>query len=145
MHCLDERQIAFSRMQEEIVCGISYCNYGVPPQIVIDKADRIWIGFGEKLTILDEKTRDIVLEKQLFSVLYEIVSDKSQKYMCVFCELDVYCFYEGRLIWEYGFPDIVCGFQIADDQIAEIKYGTDGEKEVRYYLHNGRPVMPKSD
>ncbi len=127
----------YIKIEDEIICGISYCDYGIPPQIVIDRADRIWIGFGEKLAVIDERTRDIIWERKLFSVFFAIISDTNQKYMCIICELDIYCYNQDRLIWEHGFPDIICGFKIAEDRIAVIKYG---DNEVCYCLHNGQPV-----
>ena len=120
----------------KIECGMAYYEYGIKPSVSIENVRILWIGFGKKIVAIDLYNGNIILEKELSSIFYELLLDTDQNYLCVICELNLYCFHHHQILWEIGFRDIICGFKIINNNKIEIVCN-DGE-EYLFELNTGQ-------
>lgn len=134
----DDRQNKFYYVEanNKVICGITYYNYGIRPSFVMENNNRnLWIGFGKKVFCIDIFSLEIKLEEELVSIFYEVISDSVKKYICVICELDIYCFTSYKNIWKVGFKDIINEFEIDNDKKIKVRCNTD---EFLVMLANGK-------
>lgn len=78
---------------------------------------------------------NVILEKELSSIFFGLLSDKDKNYFCAVCELNLYCFHCHQMLWEIGFRDIVCEFKIIDNRI---KIACDDGNEYLFELSTGQ-------
>jgi hypothetical protein len=96
--------------------GIAYYNYGLTPDSLYSQDDKfLYLGFGKKFICIDICGNKIVNNENLQSVFYEFLCDSNKDYICVICELDVYCYCNNTQKWKMGFKDIVNDYSIIDD------------------------------
>lgn len=131
-----QNKFNYIKVNGRIECGIAYYGYGIKPSVSIENEQSLWIGFGRRSIVIDPYNDNIILDKGLPSIFYEILSDAKQEYICVICELDLYCFHHHQILWQIGFRDIICGSEIIDDDKIEITC-YDGE-DYLYELNTGR-------
>ena len=101
----------------KIMLGIAYYHYGIDPQLLYSKDDGfLYLGFGMNFLGIDLYKERVVINKKLQSVFYEIVHDSTRKYICIVCELDLYCYFLGKIKWSMGFRDIVTKYWLVNDK-----------------------------
>lgn len=95
--------------------GVAYYDYGVPPDFCHYNNQSIYIGLGVKLLCIDVCKNKVVLNHTLQSVFYELLLVCNQKYLCVICELNIYCYLGFKKKWSQGFRNIINSYKIIDD------------------------------
>ena len=119
-----------------IRCGISYYDYGIKPNTIIDDMClKMYIGFGKKFVCMDMQENSISYEKELSSIFYQLISNVNRSIICAVCELDIYCFNSEGMIWNIGFKNIINEYKIIDNCIISILC-EDGE-EYAFSLEKG--------
>ncbi len=117
--------------------GIAYYNYGVPLDFQYSKdSTLLYLGFGTKFLCIDIYKNKIIVNENLPSIFYELCYDTNKNYICIICELDVYCYCAEKQKWKMGFRDIIVGHNIIDD--AKISLLCDDGEEYVFFLENGK-------
>lgn len=117
--------------------GVAYYDYGVDPdfQCSADGA-LLYLGFGKKFLCIDTYENKILVNDNLQSVFYELCYDANKNYICVICELDVYCYCAERQKWKMGFRDIIVDYNIIDN--VKISILCDDGVEYILFLKDGK-------
>lgn len=119
--------------------GVAYYDYGVAPDFQYSGDDSLlYSGFGKNFLCIDIYEDKILVNDNLPSVFYELCYDSNKYYICVICELDVYCYCAGKQIWEMGFRDIIVDYNIIDD--AKISILCEDGVEYIFFLKDGKIV-----
>ena len=136
----DEAQNKYNyiKINDKIEFGIAYYGCGIKPSVCIQNVHILWIGFGKKIVAIDLYNGNIILEKTLSSIFYELLPDTDPNYLCVICELDLYCFHHHKILWEIGFRDIICDFKLIDNDKIEI--ACDNGEEYLFELNTGKII-----
>lgn len=101
----------------KIMLGIAYYHYGIDPQLLCSKdGDFLYVGFGMNFLGIDLYQERVVINEKLQSVFYEIVYDSTKEHICIVCELDLYCYFLGKIKWSMGFRDIVTKYWLVNDK-----------------------------
>lgn len=135
----DEAQNAYCKISisEEFAIGVEYCSHGINiDYMFVNDESLLFIGIGMHLLCIDTENKKILFIKELQSVFYEIIADTKHDYLCIVCELDIYCYTMGKEVWKMGFSDILVDFYIIDDGIISISC-EDGE-EFRISIGDGK-------
>lgn len=97
--------ISFDKVQK---IGIAYYNYGILPDFQYSDDRRLfYLGVGKNLICIDILQNKVLVNDVLQSVFFELLYDFKKKYICVICEMDVYCYYSGRQKWRVALGDII--------------------------------------
>lgn len=131
-----QNKYGYIEIDNEIRCGIAYYDYGIKPCLIMEDEQVLWVAFGKKLVIIDIQNKKTILEKTLSSVFFEMISDTFEKYICIVCELDLYCVHLHKIVWKMGFRDIICNFEIINDSRIKVECN-DGE-EYSFTLNKGK-------
>lgn len=116
--------------------GIAYYDYGITPAFFYSQDyTYLYLGVGKKLISIDLIENKIIENENLQSLFYEFICDSKKNYVCVICELDLYCYLGNKLSWKIGFKDIVCDYSIVDDSKISIK--CDDGMEYLFSLKDG--------
>jgi hypothetical protein len=96
--------------------GIAYYSYGLSLNSFYSQDNTFfYLGFGKTFLCIDIYRSKILYNQKLQSVFYEFLYDSNKGYICLICELDVYCYYKNSLKWKIGFEDILNDYSIIDD------------------------------
>lgn len=126
-------------LSNTIKIGIAYYNYGIGVDSQYSGDGRfMYVGFGKNLLCIDIYENKVVSNDKLQSVFYELLYDRQKKYICVICELDIYCYYLEHQKWKIGFRDIIEGYSIIDD--IKIAILCDNGNKYLFFLENGKIV-----
>ena len=116
--------------------GVAYYDYGVSPDFkFMDNNKRVYIGLGINLIYVDVCKNKVMFNHTLHSVFYELLFSHNKKYICVVCELDVYCYSGYEKKWSQGFRNIINDFKIIND--ANILIKCDDNTEYLFSIENG--------
>ena len=134
----DDMQNAFIVINFDVYkMGIAYYEYGIAPDCrCSDDGTVLFIGFGMNFLCMDVCKRKISVHEKLQSIFYEFLYDSKQIFLCVICELDVYCYSVGKLKWKMGFRDIILNYSIIDDIMIFIS--CDDGFEYVFFLEDGK-------
>lgn len=117
--------------------GVAYYNYGVAPDFQCSgDGELLYLGFGKNFLCIDIYENKILVNDNLQSVFYELCYDSNKNYICVICELDVYCYCAEKQKWKMGFGDIIVDYNIIDD--AKISFLCDDGVEYIFFLKDGK-------
>ncbi|RDU24560.1 hypothetical protein [Anaerosacchariphilus polymeriproducens] len=116
--------------------GITYYNYGIDPEIVCDKDNKvIYVGFGKNLMVINTSDGKVLSDDNLQSIFYEFLTDSKGERIYIICELDVYCYNLNAVLWNIGFKDIINDYSIVDDK--RIYISCDDGTDIYLSLDNG--------
>lgn len=119
--------------------GIAYYNYGIKPAYMYSEDCKyLYLGFGKKMICIDLNKNRITERESLSSIFYELISDSRRNYVCVVCELDLYCYQGNTNLWKIGFKDVIEEYQMVDDSKISIKC-SDGT-DYLFQLKNGELI-----
>lgn len=97
--------------------GIAYYDYGVPPNSqYFEESNYFYLGLGINFLCFNVTTNKLLFNHTLNSVFMELIYDSERKYLCLICELDIYCYYEGVREWKRSFNSIVIAFKLLDER-----------------------------
>lgn len=116
----DEIQNTYYKISidEKFIVGVEYCSHGIKINyMLVHDESLLFIGIGMHLLCIDMKNKKILFTKELQSVFYEIIADTNHNYLCIVCELDIYCYVMEKEVWKMGFRDILIDFNIIDNKI----------------------------
>lgn len=150
-----EQLIVFDDMQNTFLIillneiqeiGMAYYDYGVAPEFQYSKnRNLIYLGVGRNFLSIKVNKKEKVFNKEeivfndnLMSVFYEILYDSNKNYICVICELDVYCYCEEKRKWMMGFKDIIIDYKIVDD--IKLLIVCDNGFEYLFSLEDGKVI-----
>lgn len=120
--------------------GVAYYDYGISPDFLYSQDGKfLYLGFGKKFMCIDMCGNRILNNDNLQSVFYEFIYDFSENYICVICELDVYCYCGNTQKWKMGFKDIVNDYSIIDD--TKILVVCDDGTEYLFSLEDGKILV----
>lgn len=119
--------------------GVAYYDYGVTPdfQCSVDGA-LLYLGFGKNFLCIDTYENRILVNDNLQSVFYELCYDSNMNYICVICELDIYCYCAEKQKWKIGFRNIIVDYNIIDN--TKISILCDDGVEYIFSLKDGKIV-----
>lgn len=117
--------------------GVAYYDYGVAPdfQCSVDGA-LFYLGLGMNFLCIDIYENKILVNDNLQSVFYELRYDSNKEYICVICELDIYCYCAEKQKWKIGFGNIIAECNIIDN--AKISILCDDGTEYIFSLKDGK-------
>ncbi|EAF3220515.1 hypothetical protein CSI43_02715, partial [Listeria monocytogenes] len=79
---------------------------------------------------LNYTAKSLLFEKELPSLLYEILSDSDSKYIIYVCELDIVIYdSNGLFLWKIGFRDTIENYYIEGNDAIVIEC-SDGDKTI---------------
>ena len=116
--------------------GIVFYNYGIDLDYKVDaNTSSIYFGVGMHLICMDLTTGEMMFNRRLDSVFYEIMTDIRSEYYVVMCELDLYVYKNRDLQWKTGFRDTLTDYSIIDEKY--IKVLLDNDDELIYAIEDG--------
>lgn len=119
--------------------GIAYYDYGITPAYMYSQDFAyLYLGFGKKIICIDLNESTVIESDNLPSIFYEFIGNSKKNYVCVICELDLYCFHEDKILWKIGFKDVVSDYEIVDD--SKISIECDDGMEYLFSLKNGKLI-----
>ena len=125
-------------LKKSFQIGIAYYDYGIPIDFQFSKNNELlYLGVGKNFLCIDMKKNRILINNVLQSVFYELLCDLNKNYICVICELDVYCYYLKKQQWRMGFRDIVVDYSIINDKLSIL---CDDGRQYMFYLESGKIV-----
>ena len=96
--------------------GVAYYDYGIAPNFQWSRdGTLLYLGVGKNLLCIDKYEKKVLADDNLQSVFCDLCYDSNKNYMCVVCELDVYCYCGEKQKWKIGFRDVVIDYGIIDD------------------------------
>lgn len=137
----DDMQNAFIiiNFNNVLELGIAYYDYGIALDYQCSEDNTIlYLGVGKNFLCVDIYASKILVNDSLQSVFYELCYDSNKKYICVICELDLYCYCAEKRAWKMGFRNIIADYNIIDD--TKILILCDNGEEYIFFLENGRIV-----
>lgn len=119
--------------------GIAYYDYGITPAFLYSQDyTYLYLGFGKKLICIDLSENTIIENENLPSVFYEFICNCKKNYVCVICELDLYCYWKNKFLWKIGFKDVVSDYGIVDN--SKILIECEDGMEYLFFLKDGRLI-----
>ena len=119
--------------------GIAYYDYGIKPDYYYSITHKcLYLGVGMKFICMNTEQEKIVTNDNLKSVFYEILVCSNGEFICVICELNAYCYCNGKQIWEMGFSDIIVDYIIINNE--QIIITCDDGRRYTLILQNGKLV-----
>ena len=117
--------------------GIAYYDYGVALDFQYSSdGTLLYLGFGKKFLCIDIYKNKVIVNENLQSLFYELCLHTNKNYICVICELDVYCYCAEKQKWKMGFRDIIVEYNIIDD--AKISILCDDGEGYILFLEDGK-------
>lgn len=117
--------------------GVAYYDYGIALDFQCSRdGGLLYLGFGKNFLCIDTYENKILVNDNLQSVFYELCYDSKKNYICVICELDVYCYCTEKQNWRMGFRDIIVDYNIIDN--AKISILCDDGVEYVFFLEDGK-------
>lgn len=136
---LGETQNAYCKINicGDYVIGVKYCNYGINIDYkLFCNESLLYIGIGMYLLCIDVNQKTILFIKELQSVFYEIIADNSHNYLCIMCELNIYCYTKVKEVWKIGLSDILNDFNIVDENILSVM--CENGEEIKLSISDGK-------
>lgn len=119
--------------------GIAYYDYGIKPAYLYSHDyTYLYLGFGKKIICIDLNVNAIIESNNTLSIFYEFIQDAKKNYICAICELDLYCYWENKILWKIGFKDVVDDYKIIDD--SKISIECDDGMVYLFSLKNGELI-----
>ena len=119
--------------------GIGYYDYGVPPGFQYSQnGELLYVGVGRNLLCINIYQSKVLFNEDLQSVFYELLYDWKKNYICVICELDVYCYCLQKQKWKMGFRSIINEYSIIDNNVFIL---CDDGIEYLFTLEEGKLVV----
>lgn len=115
---LDQTQNTYYKINiyEEFTIGIKYCSHGIDIDCKFVANDKLlFIGVGMHLLCIDTQKKKILFIKELKSVFFEILTNFNHDYLCVLCELNLYCYAMEKMVGEIDFREIITVFNKRDN------------------------------
>ncbi|EAD8204117.1 hypothetical protein H8969_001040 [Listeria monocytogenes] len=131
----------FIKFSNDLVdIGFIYYSVGLEPQLVLlTHSNKIFLGINNIYACLDYTAKSLLFEKELPSLLYEILSDLDSKYIIYVCELDIVIYNSnGLFLWKIGFRDTIENYYIEGNGAIVIEC-SDGDKTT-FSLNTGKVV-----
>lgn len=120
--------------------GIAYYDYGVEQDFQYSKdKGLLYVGIGKNLLVINTCEGKLLLNYTLQSVFYKLIYDSNKNYMCVICELDVYCYCGEIQKWKIGFRDIINSYNIIDN--TNILISCNDGMEYLFSLEDGKIII----
>lgn len=117
--------------------GIAYYDYGVIPKFqCFGDETLLYFGIGMTFFCINTYENKVLVNDNLQSVFYELCCDLDKNYICVICELDVYCYCAEKQKWKMGFINVIVDCNIVDD--TKIAILCEGGAEYVFFLENGK-------
>lgn len=121
---------------DKFVMGVAYCSHGIRIDYKMSNdGSLLFMGIGIHLLCIDVANEKILFSKKLQSVFYEIIADSKHNFLCIVCELDIYCYGMGVEVWKLGFRDVITDFNIIDD---ETIYVLCADEEYNISIYDGK-------
>ena len=121
----------------DYVIGVKYYNYGIDIDYkLFCDVSLLYVGIGMYLLCIDVNQKAILFIKELQSVFYEIIADTSHNYLCIMCELNIYCYTKVKEVWKIGLSDILNDFNIVDENILSVM--CENGEEIKLLISNGK-------
>lgn len=119
--------------------GIGYYDYGIAPDFKCSEdSGLIYVGVGKNLLCINTYENNVLFNESLQSVFYELLYDLNNNYICVICELDLYCYHLKEQKWKIGFRSIINDYSITNDNIYIL---CDDGIEYLFSLEDGKLVV----
>ena len=117
--------------------GVAYYDFGITPEFQYSGDGKLlYSGVGKKFLCIDTCKNKVLVNDNLQSIFYELRYDSNRGYVCVICELDIYCYYAEKQKWKMGFRDTIIDYHIIDD--TKIFIMCDDGTEYIFYLEDGK-------
>lgn len=137
----DKRQNTYCKINisNEFAIGVEYCSYGINiDYMLVNDESLLFIGIGMHLLCIDMENKKILFTKELQSIFYEIIADSNHNYLCIVCELDIFCYIMEHEAWKMGFRDIIIDFKIIDNEI--ISVSCENGEEFKISIMDGKII-----
>ena len=79
-----------------------------------DKNDVCYIGSGQNLLLVDFRNKEILFNKELFTVILDVISIENTIY--VLCDLELICYSEKKEKWSTAFREMVTNYELLDNE-----------------------------
>lgn len=118
--------------------GFIYYDVGLDPQVeLLTLSNNVFLGINIICACLDCTRKTILFEKNLPSLLYEILIDSESKYIIFVCELDVFVYKnDGSLLWHMGFRNVIEEYCLKEKESIVIE--CDDGDTTTFSLESGR-------
>ena len=94
--------------------GIAYADYGMDLMFGFDdKNDVCYIGSGQNLLLVDFRNKEILFNKELFTVILDVISIENTIY--VLCDLELICYSEKKEKWKMGFRNWITNYKLLEN------------------------------
>jgi hypothetical protein len=136
---LGETQNTYCKINicDNFVIGVKYCNYGIDIDYeFFCNNTLLYVGIGMYLLCVDVKQKKILFIKELQSVFYEIITDTNHNYLCIMCELNIYCYTKIKEIWHIGLRDILNDFDVLNNNI--LYFTCDNGEKFQISINDGK-------
>ena len=108
-------EYAIVNIRNSFEFGIAYADYGMDLMFGFDdKNDVCYIGSGQNLLLVDIKNKEILFNKELFTVILDVISIENTIY--VLCDLELICYSEKKEKWSTAFREMVTNYELLDNE-----------------------------
>ena len=95
--------------------GIACADYGMDLMFGFDdKNDVCYIGSGQNLLLVDFRNKEILFNKELFTVILDVISIENTIY--VLCDLELICYSEKKEKWSTAFREMVTNYELLENE-----------------------------
>ena len=110
--CEDEQdRYAIVNIKNSFEFGMAYNLYGIELMFGFDdKNDVCYIAAGQNLISIDIKNKEILFNKELFTVILDVISIENTIY--VLCDLELICYSEKKEKWKMGFRNWITNYKL---------------------------------
>lgn len=116
--CVDPKAIYFSSdnnsayyivlINEIPKIGLSFADFGIPPVAIQNSQDGLlYVGFGQKMLIVETTNYEKVAEYEMLSAIFDISYSDKTGIVVLSCETSVYLFIHDTKVDSIEFPDII--------------------------------------
>ena len=114
--CEDEQdRYAIVNIKNSFEFGMAYNLYGIELMFGFDdKNDVCYIAAGQNLISIDIKNKEILFNKELFTVILDVISIENTIY--VLCDLELICYSEKKEKWSTAFREMVTNYELLDNE-----------------------------
>ena len=108
-------EYAIVNIRNSFEFGIAYADYGMDLMFGFDdKNDVCYIGSGQNLLLVDIRNKEILFNKELFTVILDVISIENTIY--VLCDLELICYSEKKEKWSTAFREMVTNYELLDNE-----------------------------
>ena len=108
-------EYAIVNIRNSFEFGIAYADYGMDLMFGFDdKNDVCYIGSGQNLLLVDFRNKEILFNKELFTVILDVISIENTIY--VLCDLELICYSEKKEKWSTAFREMVTNYELLDNE-----------------------------